>query len=696
MGEGRNRNSTLRFGVYQVDPCSGELRKGGVRIRLQEQPLKVLIALLEHPGEVVTREELRNRIWPEESFGDFDHAVNVAVAKLRTALSDSADVPRFVETLHRRGYRFIGSVEPDASKTSALAAVLVLSATAWRNVGFRKPVSSVKQRILTASSIDNGVGSPFISPDGKYLAYMEGKGLFLLKIDSGDVRQLSQDGNQIVAGWFPDGEKLLLQKDREDGVSELYSFSLTSEVRRKILDGVYAISLSHDGSTIAFTYPPPRAGEVWLVNSDGENPRKIAELDSGNGFFSVAWAPGDIQLVLLRRHMHSTSEDVMLETRDLQGHLSATLVTDTRLQLTGENGLCWSQDGRVFYSVLEETPNHSSIWSLTVNPKTGHSSGKPVLVQDFPGFGVMDLHASEDGKRLAYSIWRDAPALYIGELKDGSTRLESVQPAIKDGWDKTPSAWSPDSQSLFFETDRKGLSGLYKMSVADKVVEEILSASDALTSLQVSPDKKWLLFWAEKAPQSRGPKRLLRQPVQGGALETVLTAKAGSEFGCSSVEDHCILLESSVLESGRVENVFMAFDPLAGKTRELTRVVIPTTGGHHFAVSPDGNTIALVFNTNEIKLISTANGAARHLTLPGPGHLQMITWSADSKKLFVSVFQGEAGKLLIAVDLNGHAKSLLENRQAWFLKSPQASPDGRHLAWVEVTSEANVGMLENF
>src|SRR6185295_16787874 len=104
--------SVVRFGIYEIALQSGELRKAGVRIRVQQQPLRLLEILLERPGEVVTREELRSRIWPNESFGDFDHAVNVAVAKLRTALGDSADSPRYVETLHRRGYRFIFPVRP--------------------------------------------------------------------------------------------------------------------------------------------------------------------------------------------------------------------------------------------------------------------------------------------------------------------------------------------------------------------------------------------------------------------------------------------------------------------------------------------------------------------------------------------------------------------------------------------------------
>jgi len=100
----------VRFGTYEVSFQSGEVRKAGVRIRVQQQPLKLLEVLLEHPGEVVTREELRGRVWPNESFGDFDQAVNIAIAKLRSALGDSAENPRYIETLPKRGYRFIAEV----------------------------------------------------------------------------------------------------------------------------------------------------------------------------------------------------------------------------------------------------------------------------------------------------------------------------------------------------------------------------------------------------------------------------------------------------------------------------------------------------------------------------------------------------------------------------------------------------------
>ena len=104
------RMSIVRFGTYEVSLHSGEVRKAGLRIKVQQQPMKLLEILLERPGEVVTREELRSRVWANESFGDFDQAVNIAIAKLRSALGDSAENPRFIETLPKRGYRFIADV----------------------------------------------------------------------------------------------------------------------------------------------------------------------------------------------------------------------------------------------------------------------------------------------------------------------------------------------------------------------------------------------------------------------------------------------------------------------------------------------------------------------------------------------------------------------------------------------------------
>lgn len=100
----------VRFGVFEADFRSGELRKHGLKIKVQEKPLQILSVLLEQPGEVVTRDELRQRLWPADTFVDFDHGLNSAINKLRDALGDSAAKPRYIETLSRRGYRFVGEV----------------------------------------------------------------------------------------------------------------------------------------------------------------------------------------------------------------------------------------------------------------------------------------------------------------------------------------------------------------------------------------------------------------------------------------------------------------------------------------------------------------------------------------------------------------------------------------------------------
>src|SRR5882672_5554417 len=109
-GDSASGPQIVRFGTFELDLRSRELRKNGARVGLQDQPLQILSVLLERPGEMVTREELRHRLWPAETFVDFEHGLNAAVKRLRDALGDSADNPRFIETLARRGYRFIAPV----------------------------------------------------------------------------------------------------------------------------------------------------------------------------------------------------------------------------------------------------------------------------------------------------------------------------------------------------------------------------------------------------------------------------------------------------------------------------------------------------------------------------------------------------------------------------------------------------------
>src|SRR5215813_6551463 len=107
---------TIRFGLFEVDQRAREVRKNGVKVKLQDQPFRVLITLLRHAGDVVTREELRQELWPSDTFVDFEHGLNAAVKRLRDALDDSVENPRFIETLPRHGYRFVLTNELQATQ----------------------------------------------------------------------------------------------------------------------------------------------------------------------------------------------------------------------------------------------------------------------------------------------------------------------------------------------------------------------------------------------------------------------------------------------------------------------------------------------------------------------------------------------------------------------------------------------------
>ena len=189
---------TLRFGVFAVDRKTGELRRNGVKVRLQDQPLQILLTLLERPGEVVTREELRGRLWPDDTFVDFEHSINTAVRRLRDALGDSAENPRFVETVARKGYRFLAPVSGAADESTSpeavgahphparlwwILGVVVLALVVGIIVGFHAgssttPEANIAERRLTANAPELPVLDGVISPEGKYLAFTDPSGFY--------------------------------------------------------------------------------------------------------------------------------------------------------------------------------------------------------------------------------------------------------------------------------------------------------------------------------------------------------------------------------------------------------------------------------------------------------------------------------------------------------------------------------------
>jgi len=234
-------SSIIRFGTFEVNLQTGELRHAGQKVKLQEQPFQVLIALLERPGEIVTREQLRGKLWPEDTFVDLDHSLNAAIKRLRDALGESADAPVFIETLARRGYRFIapvnGSAVSRAIQTAPAApqrkflsthriAILCLATIVIAVLGWtirRRPSRGmdIAEHKLTSNSSENAVSSAGISPDGMYLAYSDNTGVYLKQPRTGETHPVPLPPNfsAHVDDWFPDGAHLLVSRKDQSGNS---------------------------------------------------------------------------------------------------------------------------------------------------------------------------------------------------------------------------------------------------------------------------------------------------------------------------------------------------------------------------------------------------------------------------------------------------------------------------------------------
>jgi DNA-binding winged helix-turn-helix (wHTH) protein len=221
------RDRIFRFGPFELSEREGELRKNGARIKLQEQPFRVLLELVANPGNMVAREELQQKLWPEDTFVDFDVGLNNTIRKLRQALGDDADHPHYIETLARRGYRFlaqvaVSGVAPQATSKDSLpgaavsssgdgtncatseevqhkprrwywvlaACVLALVAygalVAWRRANTVPPL--VIEQQITANPPEAPINAAAVSPDGKYVAYGDTTGVYIRHIDTGETR----------------------------------------------------------------------------------------------------------------------------------------------------------------------------------------------------------------------------------------------------------------------------------------------------------------------------------------------------------------------------------------------------------------------------------------------------------------------------------------------------------------------------
>ena len=705
-------HDVIRFGTFEADLRAGELRRNGIKIRLQEQPFQVLAMLLEHPGEIVTREELHSRLWPADTFVDFDHGLNAAVKRLRDALGDSAENPRFIETLARRGYRLLAPVNGAAHETAPrrhsgpswrvglAAAVLLLAGivVGW-HAGHRSAAAvRFTERRLTANPENDPVFSAAISPDGRYLAFAGRTGIFLRAVETGETHPVTipDGGKTHLVSWFPDGSHVLAT--RSSSATErpsLWSVSVFGGASRKLMDAAELGAVSPDGSQIVFVRGDYGHEEIWQMQSDGQHPHKILG-QPGEDCESVVWSPSGNRIAFVRSAYRKGWEeaDVSLGIYDLVSGKTNYLFSNGQLRAA----LAWSPDGRLIYSLAEPPPNQndSNLWAIKVDTHGNQAGGQPVRLTSGPD-GKMRASLSGDGKRLTFLRWTESPAIYVSEVEPGGGRLALLKRLSLDERRNFPYAWTPDGESVIFTSNRDGVFHLFKQAIDQPAPDLLVGGDQSVTLARLNADSSAILYTLSPAPHDADRRiRLMRMPLSGGTPQLVFAEPDINNFQCArSPSKVCIVSE---FFANHLD--FSIFDPAAGKRDLLTRIEGSDWYLYNWTLSPDGSTLAMAKKQRlpgpaDIRLLRIAGGKERALTLKDWTGISSLDWAADGRSIWVTASSPTGIQTLLNVDLRGEAKPVFQEPEK-YLGWAIPSPDGRHVALWESGSSSNAWLLDGF
>ena len=516
---------------------------------------------------------------------------------------------------------------------------------------------------------------------------------------------------------------------REPGI---WLFSTVTGNPRLLRENARGAMASPDNTLVIFrnrTYK-----EIWLMGANGENPRRLLSLGSGEKFEYVRWSPNGQRLAYMKS---STGYDrVSLESCDLEGRQTTVMFSDRRLKDFG-----WLPDGRLVCVMLESPPNQydMNLWELRADPRTGKASGQPRRLTNWAGVTLVDLSHSADGKRLAFTNRRDQSDVYVGELEAGGTRLRNVRRLTMDERIDWPGGWTQDSKSILFYSDRNGELNLFKQGVNDATAEVVAAGPEEMRTPRMSPDGAWILYLAWPKTEGVAPPsgRLMRLPVAGGPPQVVLEVKGypgsarmprgrGLVTSKSHIEFRCASRGSSLCVLSEVNQnwlVLSAFDPFQGRKGEIIRMDLTPGAGavtvcpscpvpapqpgppepfdpddegvaSFWDLSPDGSELALGMidrRAPRITLMHLASRQTREITVKGRTNLTFLAWAMDGKSLFVtSSFARDYW--LYRVTLDGETRLL--HKVTTRLQRPSPSPDGRYLAFSETPSNSNAWMVE--
>jgi Tol biopolymer transport system component/DNA-binding winged helix-turn-helix (wHTH) protein len=717
-----DREQIARFGPFEIDVQARILRKNGLRVRLASQPFEVLTALVENAGTVITREELRGRIWPENRFVDFEHGLNAAVTRLRLALGDSAARPRYIETVPRTGYRFIAEVQrsatvatdspgasveaigtpPKPARRSALAflpvaaVVLVVFGVLLARNRSEQPVRAPHPRPLTG--LRGQESSPALSPDSTSVAFSWDAGgnfdIYLMALGSdAPVRLTADEAHDLAPAWSPDGRSLAFLRTTGTETASLIVIpasggqeQVLAEIRnldlRRFPFGmrVSALSWSADGRWIAASHRAPGAitEGIYLFSLTGERRQITFPPLHSHGDHGPAFSPDGHALVFCRLEGFNTSEIYLLR---LDEHLNPIGKPQalTRHLRWAVNPL-WTSDGTAVLYVFGEVPNARSPREVRlIDILNSRPAERTIPFDANVGRISLGAHLVYSQERVDTDIWR-APIPPPGE-----------PPAVPERFvDSTVSEYgarySPDGRKIAFVSMRSGLPEIWNANADGSGMTRLTHLLQAapLNPPAWSPDGRQLLFCGRNGAFLN----LLVMPSEGGTPRPLTNSAFDENMPTYSRDGRWIYFNS--MRSGRRQVWKM---PAAGGEA----VQITTGGGLRPLESPDGKWIYYV---------AESGGTIRQVPTDGGKETDVVSCVHPTAYGFAVTEQGiyyrdcsESAKQHIRLFRFATRRSRLiaEANEMPFGTSLTVSPDEKHLLFDQATPmDADLILLENF
>jgi Tol biopolymer transport system component len=564
---------------------------------------------------------------------------------------------------------------------------------------------NLRLRQLTHNATAYSVTSGVISPDGRYVAYTDPRGIHVLATATGETRKVPPPGDlpgngrwDLTPGWLPDGTRFVVNALAADSAagSNVWMVGLSGPPRL-LREHAEGLSVSPDGSWIAFGLEGRQKAyrSVWLMSLDGTGARKFFDVNAASAVTDLAWSPDGRRVAYLRAD--ATGAFAAIETRDLAGGPPSTIfrAVDPEALL----GLAWLRDGRLLYSLWRSTTSAGTVpcthWQVRIDGTTGRPLSASNRLAGWLPQCVGPLSLTADGKRASFLQWAFEDAIQVADLDaDGSRIASSGRLTFTEGRN-IPSGWTSDNRSVVFvsDSDSGGRPTIVRQPIDSDTAQPIAEEPGIVGAARLTPDGASVIYLVAPTRRvSTGTQRLMRVPIAGGASREVVSGRfIDGGARCTVLPARlCAIAERS--GNGR-QLVFTSIDVPGGRGHELARVDADADGDYRWALSPDGARIA-VLNVvgGRIHVLSLTGTSPVDVEIKGSNTLGYVSWTSDGTRLLVPSVDARMATLL-SVDLQGNARVLWQQPGAIDI-SGIPSPDGRHVAvWIR-SRKSNLWLAE--